>query len=303
MILDFSTPLHYFWALLPEIILATTGLLILVVDVFIRGSRSVPSGRWVPAATVIGALAAIGAALATRGFEAPSPFGMIAVDDFRVILTIVILGATILAVLFGLEYLEQRGLAIGEYYFLLLMAATGMTLLTASRDLILVFVAIELMSISVYVLAGLDRKDRRSAEAALKYFLMGAFASAFLLYGIALIYGSAGSTNLALVRSELASGAAQGNALLYVGVGLLMIGFGFKISAVPFHMWTPDAYEGAPTPVTAFMAAGVKAAAFASMLRVVSIWDVGSIISSVRITLDQCGRSPGAALLPHRAQP
>ncbi|MFQ5529567.1 MAG: NADH-quinone oxidoreductase subunit N [Gemmatimonadota bacterium] len=127
------------------------------------------------------------------------------------------------------------------------------------------------MSISVYVLAGLDRKDARSAEAALKYFLMGAFASAFLLYGIALVYGASGSTNLGLVASELSAGAAAGNVLLYAGVALLVIGFAFKISAVPFHMWTPDAYQGAPTPITAFMAAGVKAAAFASLLRVVGV--------------------------------
>jgi NADH-quinone oxidoreductase subunit N len=271
VILDFSSQIHYVWALLPEIILSIAGLTILMVDVFLRGSRSIPSGRWVPVAAVLGTAAAGAAAVYQLGFESPNAFSMVAIDEFRVALTLVILVATILAILFGTDYLERRGLAIGEYYFLLLMAAIGMTLLTAARDLIVVFVSIELMSIAVYILAGFDRSDKRSAEAALKYFLMGAFASAFLLYGIALIYGASGSTNLGLVASEIAAGSAAGNMLLYGGVALLLIGFAFKISAVPFHMWTPDVYEGAPTPVTGFMAAGVKAAAFASLVRIVAV--------------------------------
>lgn len=271
MILDFSSQLHYVWALLPEVILAITGLTILTVDVFQRGARSEPSGAWVPIAAVGGTLTAGAATLFQLGFESPLDMSMVAVDEFRIALTLVILAATILSVLFGTDYLERRGLAVGEYYFLLLMAAIGMTLLTAARDLIVVFVAIELMSISLYVLAGFDRSDKRSAEAALKYFLIGAFASAFLLYGIALLYGASGSTNLSIVASEIAAGTASGNTLLYGGVALLIIGFGFKISAVPFHMWTPDVYQGAPPPVTGFMAAGVKAAAFASLLRIVAI--------------------------------
>ncbi|MDH3427720.1 MAG: NADH-quinone oxidoreductase subunit N, partial [Gemmatimonadota bacterium] len=271
MILDFSSQLDYLWALLPEVVLSITAMTILLVDVFRRGPRAEQSGTWVPAAALAGIVIAAMVTVFQLGFEAHTTTSMIAVDGFRVTLTLVILVATALAVLFGMDYLAQRGLGIGEYYFLMLMAATGMTLLTASRDLIVIFVAIELMSISVYVLAGLDRKDARSAEAALKYFLMGAFASAFLLYGIALVYGASGATNLGLVASELASGAATRNPLLYAGVALLVIGFGFKISAVPFHMWTPDTYQGAPTPVTGFMAAGVKAAAFASLLRIVGV--------------------------------
>jgi len=271
VILDFSSQLDYLWALLPEVVLSITAMTILLVDVFRRGPRAEQSGTWVPAAALAGIVIAAMVTVFQLGFEAHTTTSMIAVDGFRVTLTLVILVATALAVLFGMDYLAQRGLGIGEYYFLMLMAATGMTLLTASRDLIVIFVAIELMSISVYVLAGLDRKDARSAEAALKYFLMGAFASAFLLYGIALVYGASGATNLGLVASELASGAATRNPLLYAGVALLVIGFGFKISAVPFHMWTPDTYQGAPTPVTGFMAAGVKAAAFASLLRIVGV--------------------------------
>jgi NADH-quinone oxidoreductase subunit N len=259
MMLDFSSQLHYLWALLPEVVLALTGLVILMADVFARGAGPGPSGRWVPALAIAGLLGAGAAAVFLLGVDSPGRTGMIAVDGFRVALTLVIIGATIVSLLFSLEELERRGLAVGEFYFLVLMATVGMMLLTASRDLILVFVAVELMSIAV------------SSEGALKYFLMGAFASAFLLYGIALVFGAVSSTNLALVGSQVAARAGEGSLLLQAGVALLVIGLAFKVSAVPFHMWTPDAYEGAPTPVTAFMAAGVKAAGFAAVLRIVVV--------------------------------
>ena len=269
--LDFSSQLHYLWALLPEAILALTGLVVLMGDVFARGSSSEQSKPWVARASLVGLVAAAGATIFLAGFESGNAVGMVAVDGFRVALTLIILGATVVALLFSLEELQRRGLHVGEFFFLVLMATVGMTLLTASRDLILVFVAIELMSISVYVLTGFDRTSRRSAEAGLKYFLVGAFASGFLLYGIALIFGAVGGTNLALVASELTTRAREGNLLLQAGIVFLVVGFGFKVSAVPFHMWTPDAYEGAPTPVTAFMAAGVKAAGFAVALRIVAV--------------------------------
>ena len=271
MILDFSSPIDYLWALLPEVILAVTGLLVLTLDVFQRGDRSGPSRAWVRWTAVAGVLAALLANGYLLEFEAPLRSGMIAMDTFRVATNFVILGATVLALLFSFDYLRREGMDVGEFYFLMLMAAVGMMLLAGSRDLIVVFVSVELMSLAVYVLTGFSRRDPRSAEGALKYFLMGAFASGFLLYGIALLFGATGSTNLALVTSEVARGAAEGNFLLYAGVALLVVGFAFKISAVPFHMWTPDAYEGAPTPVTGFMAAGVKAAGFAAILRIVTV--------------------------------
>ena len=271
MILDFSSPIDYLWALLPEVILAVTGLLVLTLDVFQRGDRSGPSRAWVRWTAVAGVLAALLANGYLLELEAPLRSGMIAMDTFRVATNFVILGATVLALLFSFDYLRREGMDVGEFYFLMLMAAVGMMLLAGSRDLIVVFVSVELMSLAVYVLTGFNRKDPRSAEGALKYFLMGAFASGFLLYGIALLFGATGSTNLALVTSEVARGAAEGNLLLYAGVALLVVGFAFKISAVPFHMWTPDAYEGAPTPVTGFMAAGVKAAGFAAILRIVTV--------------------------------
>ena len=149
-----------------------------------------------------------------------------------------------------------------------MLATVGMMLLAGAADLITLFLGLEVMSISVYVLAGYDRTRRASAEAALKYFLIGAFATGFLLYGIALIYGATGQFNFALIGAQLASGEATLMAKL--GMGLLLIGFAFKVAAVPFHAWAPDVYEGAPTPVTAFMASGVKAAAFLALARVLA---------------------------------
>ncbi len=271
MILDFSSPIDYLWALLPEVVLAVTGLLVLALDVFQRGDRSGPSRAWVRWTAVAGVLIALLANGYLLGFEAPFRSGMIAMDDFRVAMNFLILGATFLSFLLAFDYLRREGLDVGEFYFLVLMASIGMMLLAGSRDLIVVFVSLELMSISVYVLTGFNRRDPRSSEAALKYFLMGAFASGFLLYGIALLFGATGSTNLALVTSEVARGALDGNLLLFAGVALVVVGFAFKVSAVPFHMWTPDVYEGAPTPVTGYMAAGVKAAGFAALLRIVTV--------------------------------
>ena len=192
---------------------------------------------------------------------------MIAADDFRWVADWVFVGAAALTVLISFTYLERERLLAPEYHVLLLLGTLGMMLMAAGADLIVIFLALELMSVAVYVLAGFDRRRARSAEAALKYFLLGAFASGFLLYGIALVYGATGTTNLVLIGARL-SIAMRASAMLLAGLALLIVGFGFKIAAVPFHMWAPDVYDGAPTPVTAFMATGVKAAAFAALFRV-----------------------------------
>jgi len=193
---------------------------------------------------------------------------MIAVDDFRFVVDWIVLGAGALTVLFSFGYLEREGFRAPEYYPLLLFAVLGMMLMGGGEDLMVIFLGLELMSVAVYVLAGFNRRSARSAEAALKYFLLGAFASAFLLYGIALLYGATGTTNLTLIGVQVGSLGILHLPLFLAGLGLLLVGFGFKVAAVPFHMWAPDVYDGAPTPVTGFMATGVKAAAFAALFRV-----------------------------------
>src|SRR5690606_8818014 len=176
--------------------------------------------------------------------------------------------ATALPLLLSLDENSRIGVKAPESYVLTLLATAGMMILVGARDLIMVFLGMELMSVAAYVLAAIDRRSARSAEAGLKYFLLGAFSSAFLLYGIALVYGAAGSTNLAVIGDRLADPAVAGSSLFLVGLALLLVGFGFKVAAVPFHMWTPDVYEGAPTPYSAYMATAVKAAAFAAFVRV-----------------------------------
>ncbi|HXO83982.1 MAG TPA: proton-conducting transporter membrane subunit, partial [Gemmatimonadales bacterium] len=194
--------------------------------------------------------------------------GMVAVDDFRWVADWIFLGAGALTVMISFAYVEREQLLAPEYYVLLLFGTLGMMVMAAGADLMVIFLGLELMSVAVYVLAGFDRRRARSAEAALKYFLLGAFASGFLLYGIALIYGATGTTNVGLigVQASMMGGSAP-SVMLLVGLALLVVGFGFKVAAVPFHMWAPDVYDGAPTPVTGFMATAVKAAAFAALFR------------------------------------
>ncbi|MHC4990008.1 MAG: NADH-quinone oxidoreductase subunit N [Planctomycetota bacterium] len=271
--LDFASHTDYLLAFLPECVLAVVAMGIILVDVFARAGRASESGNWTGWLAVVGVLlaAAANAVLASLGTSSTS--AMVALDGYRVAANYVVLLATLLGVLFAFDYLQREGLRRGEFYGLMLLASVGMMVLVGARDLILLFVGLELMSIAVYVLTGFDRENPRSSEAGLKYFLVGAFASAFLLYGIALLYGAVGTTNLARVGPAVVEGVYQGEGslLLVAGIGLLLVGFGFKIAAVPFHMWTPDAYDGAPTPVTGYMATGVKAAAFVAMLRVVTV--------------------------------
>ena len=194
--------------------------------------------------------------------------GIVAVDAFRWAADLIFLLATFIAIALSIDYNSREGIDVGESHVLILFATSGMMMLAAARDLMIIFLGIELMSIAVYVLAGLNRRSPRSAEAAIKYFLLGAFSTAFLLYGIALVYGATGSTNLTVIAERVSTFQLAESPMLLAGIALLLVGFGFKVAAAPFHMWTPDVYEGAPTPVTGYMAAAVKAAAFASFLRV-----------------------------------
>ena len=194
--------------------------------------------------------------------------GIIAVDGFRWASDVIFLIGAAAAIALGIESNPRERIVSGESHVLVLFATAGMMILAAARDLMIVFLGVEMMSIAVYVLAGLNRGSVRSAEGALKYFLLGAFSSGFLLYGIALIYGATGSTNIAVIGERIATFQLAHHSMLLIGVGLLLVGFAFKVAAVPFHMWAPDVYEGAPTPITAYMAAAVKAAAFAMFFRV-----------------------------------
>jgi NADH-quinone oxidoreductase subunit N len=189
-------------------------------------------------------------------------------DGFSLFFQALLLGVAIVAVLLSPSYLRANGLDRGEYYALLLMSVVGMLGLVSSLELVSLFVALEIMSVALYAMAGLHRSRMKSQEAALKYFVTGAFSSAFFLYGIALLYGVSGSTSLARVELAMASLSSESVALAVLGAGMLLVGFGFKVASVPFHMWAPDVYEGAPTTVTALMSAGVKAAAFGALLRV-----------------------------------
>jgi NADH-quinone oxidoreductase subunit N len=268
MPVDLSFPAHYGLVMLPEIVLSVWAMMVLMVDVFQKGSRSEPSWSFIPWLTLIGiALAALANAWITGLQETGAP-GMIAVDGFRIFSNFVFLLAAGLFILISTRYIDEERLRLGELYVLVMFAVVGMMVFAGARDLMVMFIGLELMSLPIYVLTGINRRDRRSAEGALKYFLLGAFSSAFFLFGIALAYGGAGSTNLESIAMAVGVDGIGASSLLVVATALLAVGFGFKVAAVPFHMWAPDAYEGAPAPVTAFMAAGIKAAAFAGFLRV-----------------------------------
>jgi NADH-quinone oxidoreductase subunit N len=195
-------------------------------------------------------------------------FGVIAADNFGLFVTIVLAIVGVLTIMFSSQVLERDGLPSGEYYALVLFAIVGMIMMATATDLLVIFIALEVLSLSVYVLTAIRRDHLPGTEAAFKYFLLGAFSSAFFLYGIAFTYGVTGSTRLAAVGSFLSAQSMTSNPMVLLALGLLLVGFAFKISAVPFHMWTPDAYEGAPAIVTGFMSTGVKAAAFAAFARV-----------------------------------
>ena len=264
--LDYASTLDYFWALLPETVLSVSAMIILVYDGFARDSAGASHLRRVGWLSLVAIGVAVAANFGLMRFEESGTTGMIAIDGYRVFTNFLFLGAAALTILISFDYIAREGIDRGEFYVLLLFAVVGMMLLAASRDLIIIFLGFELMSVAVYVLAGFKLRDPRSSEAALKYFLLGAFSSAFLLYGMALIFGAGATTNLGLLSQMIVPG--QQGVLLKAGIALMAVGFAFKVSAVPFHVWTPDVYQGAPTPITAFLAAAIKAAAFAAFIRI-----------------------------------
>lgn len=255
----------------PELIIGIAGVVVMMVDAFSRRGQ-----RWLTGSLSITSLVAATVAsvwLWTAWPAQRSAFnGMIVLDELRLSFTLIFLLVALLTILISNVWIETEKLPAGEFHSLLLFATSGMMLMASAGDLVIVFLGLEILSIATYVLAGFRRTDVRSNESSLKYFILGSFASAFLLYGIALIYGATattslpGTTNIATIAARLNSSLYP--PLLLAGAAMLLVGFGFKIATVPFHVWTPDVYEGAPTPVTAFMAAGPKAAGFAAFLRV-----------------------------------
>lgn len=266
----------------PMIVICGMGLLVMLADVFALKSKK----QYLAYLTAIGAaLAALptlyllkkgGGAFVNAYFAS-----MLTVNNYSLFFTLLILGVVAMVALLSAKYNEDNGCPYGEFYSLLNFAAFGMLVLVASNNMVSIFLGLETMSISSYVLAGIRRRYLRSTEASFKYFVMGAFSTAILLYGVALIYGATGHTNLHLISSTLAKLKAAKSlplGLVAGGFGMILVGFGFKIAAVPFHSWAPDVYEGAPTPITAFFAAGVKAASFAALIKVLITLNVDRVL-------------------------
>ena len=250
-------------ALAPVLVLSVFAMLVLVLDLWGGRNKSL-----LVFTSLVGLLMTAISAFAKHPIPAYSFNDSYIVDHMSLFFICIFTISSALAILLSVEYNEREGIRAGEYYALILFCTVGMILLASSTDMIMIFLGIEIVSICLYVLAGIRRNDHRSNEAALKYFLLGAFATGFLLYGMTLVYGSTGSTNLFKIAEFVQNPSAQSSPLLLMGLVLLIIGFGFKVASAPFHMWAPDVYQGAPTPVTAFMAVGPKAAAFAAFFRV-----------------------------------
>lgn len=250
-------------AILPEIILTVAGMIVMMVDPLLKKESSrKPLGYL----ALLALVAAMLSSFYQVNFFGTGFFGMVRVDFFSIFFHVVVTLVSALAVLSSLDYLETQNIRAGEYYGLILMGTVGMGLMASAMELVMLFIALEISSISTYILAGFRRRIATSTESSLKYFLLGSFATAFFLYGVALIYGSTGTTNITAIAKSLATGNVSG--LTYMALALMFVGLGFKISAAPFHVWTPDVYEGAPAPVVALMSTGPKAAAFAMLLRV-----------------------------------
>ena len=254
-----------FTPLLPAAQLLVTALVVLLRDLFIEEHK--PKDILV-FLSLVGIALAAGETLALWGVQESAFNDTIVLDNFALFFALIFLMAAGLTILSSIGFVRQAGIHEGEFYALVLFATVGMMLMAAANDLLVFFLGLETMSIAVYVLTGMFRTDSRSSEAAMKYFLMGAFATGFLLYGIALIYGATGSTNLDLIADYLSGQPSEWPLYLIGGGFLLLIGFAFKVGAVPFHFWVPDVYEGAPTPITGFMSVAVKAAAFAAWARI-----------------------------------
>jgi NADH-quinone oxidoreductase subunit N len=250
--------------ILPEIVLSLFGMVIMVLDSLVDEEKS---------QKILGAIGLLGtlAALVSTWVMSQSPgfafSNMVRVDGFSVFFHVLVIAIAVVLILTSYEYMAVQRIRAGEYYGLILLGLVGMCLMSSAVELVLIFIALEISSISTYILAGFRRRSATSSESSLKYFLLGSFATAFFLYGVAMIFGATGSTNIEDISAALNSG--QVPLLAYVAMALMFIGLGFKVAAAPFHVWTPDVYEGAPAPIVGFMSTAPKAAAFAVLLRVI----------------------------------
>ena len=252
-----------FLAVLPLVVLIAWTTLLILADLFIPKERKVVTVLL----AALGLIVTIGVTLSQVGHEIVAFNGMLVVDGFSTYLNLLFLGSGLVGIALAYDYIQRLGIARSEYYYLMMFSISGMMLMAMAADLIVVFLALELLSIPLYILAGFARPRPDSEEAALKYFLLGAFAGGFFVYGVALIFGATGTTALMGIVGAINAGAVD-LFLLSIGAAFLLIGLGFKVAVVSFHMWTPDVYQGAPSSVTAFMAIGAKAAGFAALIRI-----------------------------------
>ena len=251
--------------ILPELVLSIFGMLVMVVDPLLDEENS---HRSLGTIALIGTLAALASTIWMAHYPGTAFSNMVRVEGFSVFFHFLVIAIAAVVILSSFEYLRVQRIRAGEYYGLILFGTVGMCLMSSAIELVLIFIALEISSISTYVLAGFRRREASSSESSLKYFLLGSFATAFFLYGVALMFGATGSTNIDAINQALRSSNAPVPLLAYVATALMFVGLGFKVAAVPFHVWTPDVYEGAPAPVVGLMSTGPKAAAFAILLRV-----------------------------------
>ncbi len=289
------TPYHIpqgadYMRILPEMVLTVFGMMIMLLDPLLDQRHS---QKTLGSVGLVAAVSAIVATSYQAQFQGLGFWNMVQVDAFSIFFHLVITIVTAVVILTSFEYLEVQQIRAGEYYGLILFGAVGMCLMSSAVELVLIFIALEISSISTYVLAGFRRRAAISSESSIKYFLLGSFATAFFLYGVALMFGATGSTSIAAIAQSLAAGNTS--LLAYAGIALMFVGLGFKVAAAPFHVWTPDVYEGAPAPVVGFMSTAPKAAVFAVLLRIMfeihapgRLWLIW-VVAALSMTLGNIG--------------
>jgi NADH-quinone oxidoreductase subunit N len=276
--------------ILPEIVLTVFGMIIMLLDPLLDEQRS---QKTLGTIGLLGALAAIAATVFQAQYPGTGFWGMVNVDSFSVFFHFLVTTVTAVVILTSYEYMEVQQIRAGEYYALILFGAVGMCLMSSAVELVLIFIALEISSISTYILAGFRRRAAISSESSIKYFLLGSFATAFFLYGVALMFGATGSTSIVVIGQKLQAG--QPPVLAYLAIALMFVGLGFKVAAAPFHVWTPDVYEGAPAPIVGFMSTAPKAAVFAVLLRILfeahapgTLWLIW-VVAALSMTLGNIG--------------